>query len=87
MSDGKQGMDLLRDPAVNRGDAYTMAERKALGLQGLVPPASKTINVQAVLCDDPLSNWGALHLRKRRQTENSRCVLLRLGASSSSSLR
>lgn len=47
MSDGKQGMDLLRDPAVNRGDAYTMAERKALGLQGLVPPASKTINVQA----------------------------------------
>ncbi len=33
-----RGMTLLRDPTLNRGTAFTDAEREALGLTGLLPP-------------------------------------------------
>jgi len=35
---GKRGVDLLHDPLLNKGTAFTDAERDALGIRGLLPP-------------------------------------------------
>ncbi len=37
------GLSLLRDPARNRGTAFNDADREALGLTGLLPPAVETL--------------------------------------------
>src|SRR3954464_1416423 len=37
-----RGVDLLRDPLLNKGSAFTEAERNALGLRGLFPPHIST---------------------------------------------
>jgi malate dehydrogenase (oxaloacetate-decarboxylating) len=41
-----RGRDLLRDPRYNRGTAFTVEERSALGLQGLLPRAVQTLEQQ-----------------------------------------
>ena len=41
------GQELLRDPLLNKGSAFTLAERKAFGLEGLIPHAVTTMDVQA----------------------------------------
>ena len=33
-----RGVRLLQDPLLNKGSAFTEAERDALGLRGLLPP-------------------------------------------------
>lgn len=42
----KLGMDLLWDPSLNKSTAFTEAEKQALGIVGLVPDATETIDVQ-----------------------------------------
>src|SRR6201993_3265799 len=40
------GYELLRDPRLNRGTAFTEAERRACRLEGLLPPAVLPIELQ-----------------------------------------
>src|SRR4026209_162324 len=48
MSDtAKRGDALLHDPSLNKGTAFTEAERDALGLRGLLPPRILTLAEQA----------------------------------------
>src|SRR5215475_6247311 len=42
------GADPLRNTALNKGTAFTLAERDALGLHGLLPPRVCTIDEQIV---------------------------------------
>jgi malate dehydrogenase (oxaloacetate-decarboxylating)(NADP+) len=41
------GIELLHDPNLNKGTAFSYTERKTLGLQGLLPPHVMTIDEQA----------------------------------------
>ena len=40
------GIGLLRDPNLNKGSAFTLEEREALGLTGLLPPRVHTLEEQ-----------------------------------------
>ena len=41
-----RGYDLLHDPRLNKGTAFTEAERRAYGLEGLLPPAVTNAELQ-----------------------------------------
>lgn len=43
----RRGLDVLRDPILNRGTAFTLEEREAYGLTGLLPPHIHTQADQA----------------------------------------
>lgn len=43
----RKGMQILNDPFKNKGTAFTMAERRKLGLLGLLPTHVRTIEEQA----------------------------------------
>jgi malate dehydrogenase (oxaloacetate-decarboxylating)(NADP+) len=42
----KRGIDLLHDPRINKSTAFTEAERQALGMVGLVPDVTESIETQ-----------------------------------------
>jgi len=42
----KHGIELLRDPSLNKSTAFTEAEKQALGLVGLVPDITETEEIQ-----------------------------------------
>ncbi|MGB8907531.1 MAG: NAD-dependent malic enzyme [Candidatus Cybelea sp.] len=42
-----RGFDVLHTPRINKGTAFSLEERRALGLVGLLPPAVLTIEQQA----------------------------------------
>jgi malate dehydrogenase (oxaloacetate-decarboxylating)(NADP+) len=41
------GLDLIRDPALNKGRAFSAEEREILGLRGLLPPRETNLKDQA----------------------------------------
>jgi len=43
----KQGTEILQHPDTNKGTAFSMSERRELGLEGLVPPAVLDQTIQA----------------------------------------
>ena len=43
----RRGYDVLRNPLLNKGSAFSPAERAALGLEGIVPPQFNDMNQQA----------------------------------------
>src|ERR1700710_461274 len=53
----KSGLDLLRDPLLNKGTAFTPQERDALGLRGLLPAR---VHVQAEQGNRVMTNLRAL---------------------------
>ena len=83
---GKRGMDLLHDPLINKGTAFTEAERDALGLRGLLPPRVYTTDQQLVRVyasyqrkPDPLEKYIYLvSLQERNEMLFYRLVLAHL---------
>ena len=62
-----RGVALLRDPLLNKGTAFTEAERGALGLKGLLPPHVFTIDEQV---GRVLENY------RRKESDLERCIHL-----------
>jgi len=70
------GYELLRDPRFNKGTAFSAAERREWGLEGLLPPAIATIEMQvarrheeiAGLSDDLLKYLVLSDLQMRNET-------------------
>src|SRR6202790_820156 len=52
------GYDLLRNPRLNKGTAFTEAERRAWGLEGLLPPAVLPIEHQVARRHDEIARLG-----------------------------
>jgi malate dehydrogenase (oxaloacetate-decarboxylating)(NADP+) len=42
----KHGIDVLRDPSINKSTGFTEAERQTLGLLGLIPDVTESIETQ-----------------------------------------
>ena len=62
-----RGYDLIRTPLLNKGTAFTLEERDALGLRGLLPPQANNMEQQARriyaslrAIEDPLSKYVSL---------------------------
>jgi malate dehydrogenase (oxaloacetate-decarboxylating)(NADP+) len=70
------GYDLLRNPRLDKGTAFTEAQRRAWGLEGLLPPAVTTLALQvarrhaeiAVLQDDLQKYLVLSDLQTRNET-------------------
>ena len=52
------GYNRLHNPRLNKGTAFTEAERRAYGLEGLLPPAVSTIELQIARRRAEIANLG-----------------------------
>ena len=82
----KHGVDLLHDPLLNKGTAFTATERERLGLRGLLPPrvASQEQQLERVLSnfrrkENPLEKYIYLvSLQERNEALFYRLVMTHL---------
>ena len=70
MPESPGGMALLHDPLLNKGTAFTEAERDALGLRGLLPPHVHTQEEQMAR----VAAAAAAHGRSARQVCCAECT-------------
>jgi len=76
VADALRGQDLLRDPRLNKGTAFTLDERRKRGLEGLLPPAVASLDLQiarrraeVAALDDDLQKYLVLSdLQARNET-------------------
>jgi malate dehydrogenase (oxaloacetate-decarboxylating)(NADP+) len=52
----ESGYPRLRNPRLNKGSAFTLAERSAYGLEGLLPPGVSTLDLQVARTHAELAN-------------------------------
>ena len=52
-----RGLDVLDNPQLNRGSAFTSEERALLGLEGMLPPAVETVEEQLDRCHEQFSSY------------------------------
>ncbi|GAB4252731.1 MAG: NAD-dependent malic enzyme [Candidatus Methylacidiphilales bacterium] len=57
LPDGLRGQDLLRHPRYSKGTAFTLAEREVLGLEGLLPDAVETLDLQVARVHEHLQHY------------------------------
>src|SRR6202140_1013533 len=50
------GYNLLRTPRLNKGTAFTKAEHRAYGIEGLLPPATSTLELQVARTHEELAS-------------------------------
>ncbi|XP_022907374.2 NADP-dependent malic enzyme-like [Onthophagus taurus] len=62
------GLDRLKNPITNKGQAFTIEERQALGIHGLLPPAVKNI-------EDQLTQVDALLKRLEKPLDKFLCIM------------
>jgi malate dehydrogenase (oxaloacetate-decarboxylating)(NADP+) len=72
----KRGIDVLHDPRINKSTGFTAAERQALGLVGLVPDVTESIETQldrvlAQLKDKPTDLERFIHLMNLLETNQT----------------
>jgi malate dehydrogenase (oxaloacetate-decarboxylating)(NADP+) len=73
---GKRGIDVLHDPTINKSTGFSEAERQALGLIGLVPDVTETIETQVArvllqLKEKPSDLERFIHLMNLLETDQT----------------
>jgi malate dehydrogenase (oxaloacetate-decarboxylating) len=80
---GRRGAALLEDPIANKGTAFDAGERRALGLDGLLPPAIETLGQQALRAYEAFTRYGddlARHIYLRALQDTNEVLFYRLVA-------
>lgn len=76
-----RGMDLLNSPPLNKGTAFTEAEREAFGLHGLLPPIVESLEDQCVRAYEAFSlkpNDLERHIYLRQLQDTNEVLFYRL---------
>jgi malate dehydrogenase (oxaloacetate-decarboxylating) len=76
-----RGMDLLNNPPLNKGTAFTEAERELFGLHGLLPPVVESLNDQCLRAHQAFSlksNDLERHIYLRQLQDTNEVLFYRL---------